>query len=91
MLYHGSEADGLSTKIQLGETCTRPEALEKFPAVLNDPEVRKHISSLTVHGYDWDKFSTLTELHNKYPDLPIWKTEVCYGNGICCIPPGRSD
>lgn len=80
------KADGLSTKIQLGETCTRPEALEKFPPVLNDPEVRKHISSLTVHGYDWDEFSTLTELHNKFPDIPIWMTEVCIGM-VMCIPP----
>lgn len=72
------KADGLSTKIQLGETSNRPEALQKFPDVLNDPEVRKHIHSLTVHGYDWDKFSSLTEMHNKYPDLPIWQTEVCY-------------
>ena len=79
------KVDGLSAKIQLGETCTRPEALEKFPPVLNDPEIRKHISSLTVHGYDWDKFASLTEMHNKYPELPIWVTEVCYAT-FCCIP-----
>jgi glucosylceramidase len=69
---------GSTTKIQLGETSNRPEALQKFPDVLNDPEIRKYISSLTVHGYDWDKFSSLTELHNKYPEIPIWQTEVCY-------------
>lgn len=83
------KADGISTKIQLGETCTRPEAHEKFPPVLDDPEVRKYISSLTVHGYDWDKFSALSELHAKYHDLPIWLTEVCYAT-FCCIPSGRS-
>jgi glucosylceramidase len=81
-------ADGLSTKIQLGETCTRPEALEKFPPVLSDPDVRKHISSMTSHGYDWDKFSSLTELHNLYPDIPIWQTEVCYGMDMCVPPSG---
>ncbi len=70
--------DGLATKIQLGETSNRPEALKRFPDVLADPEIRKEINSLTVHGYDWDKFSSLTELHNKFPDLPIWQTEVCY-------------
>jgi glucosylceramidase len=76
----------------LGETSNRPEALQKFPAVLDDPEIRKHISSLTVHGYDWDKFSTLSDLHNKYPDLPIWQTEVCYarvGNMPTNEPPDR--
>ncbi|HJZ42069.1 MAG TPA: hypothetical protein VJ203_16995, partial [Bacteroidales bacterium] len=35
--------DGISVKIQFGETCTRTEALEKFPPVLDDPEIRKHI------------------------------------------------
>ena len=41
---------------------------------------------LLSHGYDWDKFSSLTELHNKFPDIPIWQTEVCYGM-VMCIPP----
>jgi glucosylceramidase len=72
------KADGLTTKIQLCETSNRPEAIEKLPAVLDDTVARKYINTITVHGYDWDKFSTLTELHNKYPDLPIWQTEVCY-------------
>jgi len=41
---------------------------------------------MTVHGYDWDKFSDLTELHSMFPDIPIWMTEVCYAT-FCCIPP----
>jgi glucosylceramidase len=72
------KSDGLSVKIQLGETSNRPEALEKFPDILSDPEIRKQINSLTVHGYDWNQFSALTELHNRFPDIPIWQTEVCY-------------
>ena len=71
-------SDGINTKIQLCETANRPEALKKFPVVLDDPEVSKYISTLTVHGYDWNQFSTLTELHNKYPGYPVWMTEVCY-------------
>jgi glucosylceramidase len=84
--------NGLATKIQLGETSNRPEALKKFPGVLNDHDVRKQIHSLTVHGYDWNRFSTLTQLHNMYPDLPIWQTEVCYarvGNLPTNEPPDR--
>jgi glucosylceramidase len=81
------KADGLTTKIQLGETSNRPEALKKFPPVLSDPDIRKNIHSLTVHGYDWDKFSTMTELHDKFPDLPIWMAEVCYVTGTL-FPPG---
>lgn len=86
------KADGLPVKIQFGETSNRPEAMQKFPEVLKDPDVLKYVSSLTVHGYDWDKFSSLMELHNKFPDLPIWMTEVCYarvGNMPTNEPPGR--
>ena len=79
--------EGLTTKIQLGETANRPEALEKFGPALADADVRKYIHSLTVHGYDWDNFSSLTALHNAYPDLPIWQTEVCYALGNN-VPPG---
>ncbi len=80
------EAEGISTKIQLGETCDRTEALDLFPPILEDPEIRKNISSFTVHGYNWDNFEVLTETHNKYPEFPIWMTEVCYAPH-CCIPP----
>lgn len=84
------EADGLTTKIQFGESANRPEGIEKFPAGLDEPGVRKYVNSLTVHGYDWDKFSTLTDLHSRYPELPIWQTEVCYAYGpdVNNVPPG---
>jgi glucosylceramidase len=71
-------ANNLSTKIILGETCFRYSGIELFPAVLDDPETKKYISRLAVHGYDWDKFSSLTALHERYPDLPVWMTEICY-------------
>ena len=80
------KADGLATKIQLGETCTREEGLKKFPPVVADTLVKKQISTFTVHGYDFDdsKFASLTRLHNLVPDIPIWMTEVCYaGNSLC--------
>jgi glucosylceramidase len=72
------QANKLTTKLILGETCFRYSGLELFPVVLDDPEARKHINKLAVHGYDWDKFSSLTNLHERYPDLPIWMTEICY-------------
>ena len=72
------KTQGLSTKIQLCESASRPEGLQKFPAVLDDPEASRYISSLTVHGYDWDEFGTVAELHTRYPAYPIWMTEVCY-------------
>lgn len=72
------QANNLGTKIILGETCFRYSGLESFPEVLDDPEAKKHISKLAVHGYDWNHFSSLTDLHERYPDLPIWMTEICY-------------
>jgi glucosylceramidase len=77
------KANGISTKITLGETCRRIEGIKKFPEVLDDPDARKLVNNLAVHGYDFVGFptlnhETLTELHNKYPDLPIWMTEICY-------------
>jgi glucosylceramidase len=72
------KVDGINVKIQLCETANRAEALNKLPDALNYPEVKKYIHSVTVHGYDYDKFSSLSEFHNKFPDLPIWMTEVCY-------------
>lgn len=80
------KADGLATKIQLGETCYRDEGLQKFPPVVADSLVRKHISTFTVHGYDYDstKFYSLTKLHDLFPDIPIWMTEVCYAGASLC-------
>ena len=68
------KADGLHTKIQLGETCNRDEGLKKFPPVVADTLVRKHISTFTVHGYDYDstKFYSLTKLHDLFPDIQIY-------------------
>jgi glucosylceramidase len=74
------KADGIKAKIQLCETANRPEAIMKLPDALNDPAVRKNISTLTVHGYDWDQFAMLTKLHKAYPEIPIWQTEVCYAS-----------
>jgi O-glycosyl hydrolase len=74
------KADGIKTKIQLCETSNRPEAIMKLPDALNDPAVRKNVSALTVHGYDWDQFAMLTKLHKAYPEIPIWQTEVCYAS-----------
>jgi glucosylceramidase len=45
---------------------------------LDNPAIRKELSRVAVHGYDLDKFSSLSEFHKRYPDLPIWMTEICY-------------
>jgi glucosylceramidase len=72
------QANGLTTKIMLGETCFRYSGLDLFPEVLDDPETSQHIDVLGVHGYEWGDFSSLTDLHDRYPDYPIWMSELCY-------------
>ncbi len=80
--------ENISTRIQLGETVTRSEGLKKIPAVLDDYEFRKSISTITVHGYDWNRFDAIAELHKKYPDIPIWMSEVCYAQESNIPPHG---
>lgn len=80
--------ENISTRIQLGEAVNRSEGLKKIPAVLDDPEFRQVISTITVHGYDWNRFDAIAELHKKYPDIPIWMSEVCYAQASNIPPHG---
>jgi glucosylceramidase len=70
----------LTTRIQVSDANNRAIGLQHFPTVLNDPEARKHISTMPVHGYQWDRDTSapMTRLHEMYPDLPVWQTEVCH-------------
>jgi glucosylceramidase len=72
------QSEGINTKIQLGETPNSAQTLEYYPPLLEDKDIRKYIHSLTFHGYSWGTSDNLTLLHNKYPEIPIWQTEVCY-------------
>ncbi len=84
------QAAGLSTRIQVSDSANRPEGRDRFPVVLDDPEAREYVDSAPVHGYDWEEYAALTALHNKYPRLPIWMTEVCYAleDENVIVPPG---
>lgn len=72
------KSKGSRTRIMLSEAPNRDDALQNYPLALNDPATRQYVSVLPYHGYenkDWGKIQTL---HGKYPDLPLWMTEVCY-------------
>jgi glucosylceramidase len=85
------KSEGLTTKLQLGQTMQRDEALRTFPPVLNDSSVSKWINGpVTFHGYDYLKFSELTELHKQLPGRQLWMTEICYASSNCW-PPGYKD
>jgi len=70
----------VKTRIQLSDSNNRAIALKYFPVVLSDSSARKYISTMPVHGYYWDRdgSSPMSKLHELYPDIPIWQTEVCH-------------
>ena len=75
------QKEGIKTKIQLSEAPTRENAYHNCPTVLDDPAARQYIAALPYHGYDWKNprsYEEIAELHKRYPDLPLWMTEVCH-------------
>jgi len=73
--------EGLKTKLQLSEAPSRDNAAKNYPILLDDPEARKHVSAVPYHGYDLTNFDLIAKLHERYPDLPLWMTELCYAYG----------
>jgi len=69
---------GVKTKLCFSEAEDRESAYANYPTVLDDPEARKYVPVLMYHGYRWVSSESITELRKRYPDLPLWQTEVCY-------------
>jgi len=88
------EKHGVKTRLMAGETVDRGKALLRQPELLDDPEVAKYISSIPYHGYDWrrkeapsranqyraNEFIPIIELARRYPDKPLWMSEICHYN-----------
>jgi glucosylceramidase len=75
------QKSGVKTKIQLSEAPTRENAFKNYPIVLDDPQARKYVGGLAYHGYEWTKpegYREIAAIHAKYPQLPMWMTEVCH-------------
>jgi glucosylceramidase len=70
------EAPG--TKLMLSEAPTRRSAFENYPTVLDDPEARKYVAALPYHGYGFKDFNLIAALRKRYPEMPLWMTEVCH-------------
>jgi glucosylceramidase len=70
--------EGVKTKIQPCEYNTRERAHKYWPVILDDPAARKYTSSILYHGYDFKDYDKIAALHKRYPDLPLWMTEVCH-------------
>jgi glucosylceramidase len=69
--------DHVTTRIQLSELGGRADAAAQYPGVLADAATRKYIAVLPYHGYDWGGFTELAAMHAKFPDIPLWMTELC--------------
>ena len=72
---------GSKTKIMPCETQFRHQALAKFPVFMDDSETRKYVAALPYHAYDTNDYTSIAELHRRYPDVPLWMTEVCHYSG----------
>jgi glucosylceramidase len=70
--------EGLKARIQPCEYNDRERAFKYWPVILDDVKARKFTSSILYHGYDFKDFDKISALHKKYPDLPLWMTEVCH-------------
>ena len=73
--------EGVKTKIQVCDFGSRDRALRGVPVILGDPQARKYVGSISYHGYGFEDYDKIAALHRKYPDLPIWMTEVDHSYG----------
>jgi glucosylceramidase len=69
---------GLRTKLMLSEAPTREAAGKNYPQLLDDPEARRCVAVMPYHGYDHIHFDAIAGLHTRFPELPLWMTELCY-------------
>jgi glucosylceramidase len=72
--------EGVRTKLQLSEAPDRGNAYRNYPTVLDDPEARRYVVNMPFHGYRSgpEDSRKIRDLHHRYPDLPLWMTEVCH-------------
>jgi glucosylceramidase len=73
--------EGVKTKIQPCEYNDRARAAKYWPVILDDPQARQYAAAILYHGYDYRDYDKITALHKRYPDLPLWMTEVCHAYG----------
>jgi glucosylceramidase len=74
------EREKVRTRIMPSEAPTRENAARNYPILLADPVTRKYIAALPYHGYDLKNSERIAVLHEKYPQYPLWMTELCHGS-----------
>jgi glucosylceramidase len=69
---------GLKTRLMLSEAPSRDQAGKNYPVVLDDAEARRAVAVMPYHGYEHKAFDAIRQLHNRYPEFPLWMTELCH-------------
>ncbi len=69
---------GLKTRIQFSDFNNRERLQEAVNTTMGDAAFRKYVSSLAYHAYGFDNFDKVADVHLRYPELPLWQTEVCH-------------
>jgi glucosylceramidase len=69
---------GLKTRIQYSDFNERTKFLEAVNQTMGDEGFRKYVSSLAYHAYGFKDFDKVRQIHQRFPNLPVWMTEVCH-------------
>lgn len=69
---------GIKNGIMACEPPTRQVASRYVPAILDDSNARKYVGAIAYHGYEYKDYDKITALHQRYPDLKLWMTEICH-------------
>jgi glucosylceramidase len=76
----------IRTIIQLCEANQRIRAWNFYPEILQNKKAALYIGGLAFHGYDYQRnFDKIADLKQRYPQWPIWMTEVCHAY-VCGYP-----
>lgn len=66
-------------RLMLPEAPNHRAAWENQPVVMDDPTARKYIPVMPYHAYNEGGFDQISALGIRYPDVPMWMTELCHG------------
>lgn len=71
----------VKTKIQVCDFGNRKDAWRDLPIILDDPQTRQYVGAISYHGYEFSDQDKIAKIHDQYPRLPIWMTEVDHSYG----------
>jgi glucosylceramidase len=63
----------------VSETQTAQQAQASYPPLFDDANTAQYISIAGYHGYNLGAFDPIADLHQRYPGIPLWMTEICAG------------